>query len=290
MVILQPDSDKQRNTKRMKPALHFYDMAPGVAAFSTTRHGGYSMGNYGEFNINRYCGDSPESVSHNREALCQLLSIGDDRLIMPHQTHGTRIARIGEAFLSLSSKERLQALEATDALMTDLPHVCIGVSTADCIPLLLYDPEHHAICAIHAGWRGTVARIAQQAVTAMQESYATCPLQLLAQIGPGISLTSFEVGQEVYDAFTQADFPMSAIARRYPASDNPQAEKWHIDLPACNRIQLLDAGLSPASIAPSPVCTYQHPDTFFSARRLGILSGRIFTGIMCQTPAACSNP
>ena len=265
----------------MKPELHFYDMAPDVVAFSTTRHGGYSTGRYGEFNINRYCGDDAVAISRNRTALCLLLGISDDCLIMPHQTHQTRVARIDVDFLSLSAEKRLLALEATDALMTDVPQVCIGVSTADCIPLLLYDPEHHAACAIHAGWRGTVARIAQQTVMAMQATYATRPSQLLAQIGPGISLDSFEVGQEVYDAFAQAAFPMSAISRRYPASDSPQTEKWHIDLPACNRLQLLDAGLSPAAIATSPACTYQHADTYFSARRLGINSGRIFTGIMC---------
>ena len=105
----------------MKPELHFYDMAPGVVAFSTTRHGGYSSGRYSEFNINRYCGDDAMAISRNREALCQLLDIDDDRLIMPHQTHQTRVARIDEVFLSQSVAERLQALESTDALMTDLP-------------------------------------------------------------------------------------------------------------------------------------------------------------------------
>lgn len=263
-----------------QPELMQYDMGRGVVAFSTTRRGGYSAGSYAEFNINTYCGDSAEAIGRNRHLLCQWLGTSDDRLLMPHQTHQTRVAKVDADLLALTADERRAALEATDALMTDLTGVCIGVSTADCIPLLLYDPEHRAVCAIHAGWRGTVARIAQQAVAAMTAAYGSRPERLVAQIGPGISLDSFEVGDEVYDAFLSADFDMPAISRRYPAQ-NPSGEhqKWHIDLPECNRRQLLSAGLSPASIADAAICTYRHADTFFSARRLGIRSGRIFTGI-----------
>ena len=264
----------------MKPRLHYYDMGHGVTAFSSTRQGGYSKGSYAEFNINRYCGDDETAIAGNRKALCQLLGIDDRRLIMPHQTHQTRVARIDDAFLALPATEQQEALEGTDALMTDASQVCIGVSTADCIPLLLYDREHHAACAVHAGWRGTVARIARKAVAAMTEAYGTQPSQLVAQIGPGIGLDSFEVGQEVYDAFAAAGFAMQAIGRRYPAGGNPPAEKWHIDLPLCNRQQLMDCGLPPEAIGASPACTYRHHDTYFSARRQGIASGRIFTAII----------
>jgi YfiH family protein len=193
--------------------LHHYDMGADVVAFSTMRRGGCSTDKYASFNINRYCGDSEEHIARNREALCQQLGISNDHLIMPHQTHETRVACIDRHFLSLSAEQRREALEGFDALMTNVEGVCIGVSTADCIPLLLCDTEHGAIAAVHAGWRGTVARIAQKTVEAMTKAYGTRPSQLKAQIGPGISLDSFEVGQEVYDAFRQAGFNMSAISR-----------------------------------------------------------------------------
>lgn len=254
-----------------QPQLDFYDMGPGVTAFSSTRHGGCSKGNYASFNINRYCGDDDNDIRQNREALCRLLHIADDRLIMPHQVHLTKVAKIDEAFLSLTATQRQEALEGVDALMTDLPSVCIGVSTADCIPILLYDPAHHAVCAIHAGWRGTVSRIVEKAVEAMTASYGTQPRHLVAQIGPGIHLDSFEVGDEVYEAFEQAGFDMPAISKK--------GDKWHIDLPECNRLQLITAGLPSQSIQVSPVCTFQHAADYFSARRLGINSGRIFTAI-----------
>ena len=201
-----------------------------------------------------------------------MLGISDDHLIMPHQVHLTKMARIDEAFLLMNAAKRQETLEGVDALMTDLKDVCIGVSTADCIPVLLSDHEHHALCAIHAGWRGTVRRIVEKAVGAMTEAYGTRPQHLTAQIGPGIHRDSFEVGDEVYDAFEQAGFDMSAISIK--------KEKWHIDLPECNRLQLIASGLLPPSIKVSPVCTYQQAADYFSARRLGINSGRIFTGCM----------
>ena len=258
--------------KMTAPRLLYYQLGKGVTAFSTMRQGGYSEGRYGEFNINRYCGDSEDAIRLNREALCRLLDINDDHLLMPHQVHQAEIAMIDEAFLHLSDQERLAKLEGFDAMMTNVAGVCIGVSTADCIPVLLYDPVRHAACAIHAGWRGTVQRIVEKAVSKMAAVYGSCPSDIWAQIGPGISLDSFEVGDEVYDAFYHEGFPMELISRK--------PGKWHIDLPACNRLQLLASGLPANHIAISSVCTFKQADTFFSARRLGISSGRIFTAIM----------
>jgi len=94
----------------------------------------------------------------------------------------------------------------------------------------------------------------------------------VAQIGPGIHLDSFEVGDEVYEAFQQEGFDMSAISVKQ--------EKWHIDLPLCNRLQLIESGLLPQNIKVSPVCTFKQAADYFSARRLGINSGRIFSGIL----------
>ena len=257
-----------------KPVLQYYPLGEGVTAFSSTRQGGYSEGRYGEFNINRYCGDSEESIKRNREALCQLLGIEDHSLLMPHQVHLAEIAVVDREMLTLPTEEILQKLDGIDALMTNEAGVCIGVSTADCIPVLLYDPIQRASCAIHAGWRGTVQRIVEKAVTRMTEVFGSDPKNLIAQIGPGIHLESFEVGDEVYQTFEKEGFPMELISKKY--------EKWHIDLPECNRLQLVAAGIPETHIAVSPVCTFQQSDTFFSARKLSINSGRIFTGILLQ--------
>lgn len=262
-----------------EPRLQDYHLGKGVRAFSSTRKGGYSVGCYGEFNINRFCGDTDEAVRQNREALCQLLDIEDYRLLMPHQIHQTEIAVVDEGFLISPAEEQSAMLDGIDALMTDVARVCIGVSTADCIPVLLYDKWHHAVCAVHAGWRGTVRHMVEKAVTKMTDVYGTRPSDIVAQIGPGIHLDSFEVGDEVYESFAHEGFDMTAIARKYETADEI-GEKWHIDLPECNRLQLMSSGIPTDQIAVSPVCTFMQSDTYFSARRLGISSGRIFNGIM----------
>ena len=258
--------------KSLKPQLTYYDIAEGVTAFSSTRHGGYSKGSHGEFNVNLYCGDDPEAIAANRKALCRLLKIDTDRLVMPHQVHTTGIAQIGRTFFRLSDEVRRHVLEGIDALMTNNPGVCIGVSTADCIPIIIYDPEHRAASVVHSGWRGTVANIAGVAVTSMQMAYHSRPEMLKAVIGPGISLENFEVGDEVYDQFAAAGYRMEQIARRY--------EKWHIDLWECCRLQLIDVGLKAENIEVSGICTYDRVDDYFSARRLGIDSGRILTAVV----------
>lgn len=261
----------------MKPdtaTIRYYDVSPSVTAFSTTRHGGFSHGAHGGFNINRYCGDDEACIDKNLALLASELGVDKANVIMPHQTHGTETRFISRDFLSLGQATQQMILEGVDALMTDVPGVCIGVSTADCIPIIIYDPEHRATAAIHAGWRGTVARIAVKAVTEMRLAYGSRPEALLAVIGPGISLDAFEVGDEVYDEFASAGFDMAAISRR--------EAKWHIDLKECNRLQLVSLGIMPRNIQVSGICTYNNYTDYFSARRLGAQSGRIFTGTIIK--------
>lgn len=257
-----------------QPILSFYNLSQSVTAFSTTRHGGFSQGAYGEFNINRYCGDDEECINRNREALGLTLGISPNAIIMPHQTHGNEVRQIAKDFLALPETVKSMVLEGVDALITDVGNICIGVSTADCIPIIIYDPEHNASAAVHAGWRSTVQLIAQKAVTAMHMAYGSRPDKLMSAIGPGISLDAFEVGDEVYDEFSAAGFDMGAISLR--------KEKWHIDLKECNRRQLVAFGLQPENIAVSPICTFSSSSDYFSARRLGTASGRIYTGIMLK--------
>lgn len=272
-------------TTNVLPQLHYYSFSERVTAFSSTRHGGVGEGRYASFNINHYCGDNLVAIAENRRRLCLLLDIDEAHLVYPHQTHQTEVRQVDAAFLSLSETARARSLEGVDAVMTDQPGLCIGVSTADCIPIIIYDPCHHAAAAVHAGWRGTVAAIVRKTVRVMQEAYGTCPADCQAVVGPGISLARFEVGDEVYAAFSEAGFPMEHIARKYPAPSTEagaRAWKWHLDLPLCNCLQLMDAGVLSEKITMSGICTFDDVENYFSARRLGIQSGRIFTGILLR--------
>lgn len=244
---------------------------PDIFLFSTTRHGGYSEGNYASFNCNGYCGDNEDHVKRNRELLCSLLPDAD-ALIIPHQTHGVTVRVIDEAFVQCDDIQKVDLLEGVDALVANLPGQCLCVSTADCIPVLCYDTRHHAVAAIHAGWRGTLGRIVCHTIQTMRECYGTKGEDVVACIGPGISLDAFEVGDEVYQAFEQAGFQMQAISCR--------KEKWHIDLWEANCLQLISEGVPSSAIELAGICTYSQYEHFFSARRLGIHSGRILSGIM----------
>jgi YfiH family protein len=181
---------------------------------------------------------------------------------------------VDEQFLNLSSTEQSARLDGVDALISPLPDCCLAISTADCVPILLYDTRARVIAAVHAGWRGTVARILTQVLNQMTLLYGTEGKNVKAVIGPSISLQAFEVGDEVYEQFFSANFPMRQIAVRQ--------EKWHIDLWHANRLCLETAGVMPQNITVCGICTHTHHDAYFSARRLGIRSGRIFTGIMLK--------
>jgi len=196
-------------------------------------------------------------------------------VVQPHQVHGCEIREVTDP---LTPRE---ALEGVDALITDVPGVAISVRTADCIPVLLYDPVHRAVAAVHDGWRGTVQRLSQKVIDFMYERYGTNASDLKAVIGPGIGPESFQVGQEVVDAFAEAGFPMDQILKdcgpKVPTEDNPMNGGLHIDLWRANEWLLQESGVE--SIQISGICTYQNNHRFFSARREGLKCGRIINCI-----------
>ena len=235
-----------------------------ISCFSTTRHGGCGEGTYATFNCTHYCGDNSEHVKTNLENLGALLPERPRVFVIPRQTHTTNVRVITD----VPAQEELQDV---DAVVTHLKGFCLCVSTADCVPILIYDKKKQVIAAVHAGWRGTVGRIVEKTLEVMKLHYGTDGKDVIACIGPSISLESFEVGDEVYEAFAEAGFEMERIAKKY--------EKWHLDLWEANRLQLLAHGVLPEHIEVAGICTYQQHEDFFSARRLGIKSGRILSGI-----------
>lgn len=188
------------------------------------------------------------------------LLITPEHILIPRQTHSTNVRWVNT----------FGEVPDTDAVITSEKDLCIAVKTADCIPILIYDVRKHLIAAVHAGWRGTVGRIVEKTLRQM-ESEAE---DLHAIIGPGISEESFEVGDEVYEQFMQADFPMQHLARKYPSRDG---ERWHINLKDANRWLLEQNGVR--GIRVSDVDTMQSP-LYYSARRETINTGRIINGIM----------
>ena len=189
-------------------------------------------------------------------------------VIQGHQVHGSKIAIIDRPDLTR------EELEGYDAFVTDLPGVAIGVRTADCVPILLYDPVHRAIAAVHSGWKGTVLKISKSTISLLGERFGSRPADLQAVIGPAIGPKSFQVGEEVAEKFRDAGFPMETIwTFEGPGDGTPMSGGHHIDLFQANRWILETCGLLPKSIRVHPIDTYRDP-TFFSARREGVQCGR----------------
>ena len=246
-----------------------------IAHFCTTRQGGTSVGNYASFNLSPFSGDDLRAVLNNQSKLAEWLGIDADKIILPFQTHGTEVREISDRFFELADEEKRDYLNGVDAIFTRIPKVCIGVSTADCVPILFYDPTTQVVAAAHAGWRGTCGRIAEKTINALAETYSCHPSDILVTIGPSISAKVYEVGQEVVDNFEDAGFDIPEIVEI-------RNKSIYLDLWKANEQSLLKAGVAAENIEVAGICTFTEHERFFSARRLGIKSGRLLSGIMLK--------
>ena len=194
-------------------------------------------------------------------------------VIQGHQVHGSKVAIIDRPGLTR------EELEGFDAFITNLPGISIGVRTADCVPILLSDPENHVIAAVHSGWKGTVLKVSLVTVERMRECFGTWPEHLHAVIGPCIGSKSFQVGEEVVGQFRDAGFPMPSIwSFQGPGDGSPMSGGHHIDLPLANKWILQECGIPDENIQVCDIDTYRDP-SFFSARREGVQCGRNINAI-----------
>ena len=152
----------ESSNKKIK-LLQFPDLSGycNISHFITTRHGGVSQGNYGSMNPGLYTSDKPDAIKKNREILADKIQLPVNNIITPHQTHQDKILVIDNHFMNLNGEQQTQETNGIDALITSIPKVCISISTADCVPILIYSEDKQVVAAIHAGWRGTVQQIAQ---------------------------------------------------------------------------------------------------------------------------------
>lgn len=209
---------------------------------------------YSGFSICHYVGDTENHISQCRSSLCYCLGIDEQHLIVPRQTHSTNIAVVDKIPFEQ------EKLKETDAVVTGMKGVAIGVNTADCVPVILIDEQVPLIAAVHAGWRGAVADIVPKTIERMRSLSAK---DIKAFIGPSICERCFEVGDEVAERF-----PEFAIKRNYGV-------KPHIDLQGFIMHQLKEAGVE--CVQKSIPCTRCNPEHYFSARAQGINSGRNFS-------------
>ena len=239
-----------------------FDAAGGVVHGFSTRQGGVSSGIWSSLNLGFKRGDDPDRVRENYRRFCAAIGADMDRVVKSHQVHGccVRPVTAADAGVDVCTPAPYEA----DGLITDEPGLCLTVFSADCVPVLLFDPVRRVIAAVHSGWRGTAQAIAAQAVEQMAGEYGCRREDILAAIGPGISQCCFETHDDVPQAMTEA-FGDRAAPFILPA----EGGKFRVDLKGIIRHCLTRAGLRPDHIAVSSHCTACMPEYYWSHRIMG---------------------
>lgn len=241
-------------------------------AFST-RLGGMSQGALSSLNLGIHRGDSPANVLENYRRLGRAVGFSLGDLVFTRQTHTDIVEQVGR-------KDRGQGLfwpvdHERDGLITNEPGVALTVFSADCTPILLYDPVAGAIGAVHSGWRGTAAGIVARAVEKMEKAYGCKPRHIRAAIGPCIGPCCFETHGEV-PAAMEAALGRQAKGAIFPGP----GEKFHVDLKQMNVLWLQNAGVEHIDVCPD--CTCCQKDRFWSHRQVGNARGSLAAVIMLK--------
>ncbi len=223
-----------------------------VNGFST-RLGGVSPFPADDLNLAGFDEDSAANIGENRRRFLDVFG-GDLHLATVWQVHGDSIKVINKKAEIADSDER------ADAVVSNLRGVLAGVKTADCVPILIGDPETGVFAAVHAGWRGTVQSIVKKTVLRMRDLYGAEPQNLICAIGPAASVKNYEIGQNVIEAFTEN---FSESQKYFTPTRDGHAR---VDLHLANRDQLLESAVRGENIYTAPFCTMERPDLFFSYR------------------------
>jgi YfiH family protein len=201
-------------------------------------------------------------VDENRRRFFNAIGDSNPRLYTQHQIHSDRITVLGGNELSHYGTKPGKEPEG-DALVSRETKVWLGIKTADCLPILLGDPTTGAKAAVHAGWKGTLARVVEKTVKLLKRHFQVDPRNLLAALGPAACGECYHVGTDVAGVF-QKEFKDTST---YIAKISQ--EKFRLDVPMANIRQLLDAGLHPANIHSAAYCTMHQNQHFFSHRKEG---------------------
>lgn len=232
-----------------------------------TRNGGVSAGPYESLSFSESVGDLPENVRENLARAAVVLGVEPARLFFLSQVHG-RTAHVVDGGSRRDDVVRTEG----DVLLSADPGVACGVRSADCVPVLVADRRSGAVAAVHAGWRGVVAGAVESAVERLR-ALVGGELDLIAAIGPHISLQAFEVSEDVAAELLRSS-PDPGVVERPPGA------RPHVDLRRIARAKLTALGLAPHAIDDVPGCTVLDRARFFSYRRDGARSGRHLSAIV----------
>ncbi len=233
----------------------------------TTRTGGVSTGEFSAMNFSVDRGDSSKNVLENYGRIAEAFGCRVEDMAASHQTHTTNIRRMtasdkGKGIL------RPRDYSDVDGMVTDEEGLVLVTFYADCVPLYFVDPVHRAIGLAHSGWRGTVGRMGERMVQAMEKHFGSRPEDLYAAVGPSICRDCYEVSEDVAVQFIRMLGEEVAAPGKGPG-------KYQLDLWLANKLILEQAGLPPSHIAVTDICTCHNSDYLFSHRASGGRRGNV---------------
>ena len=234
----------------------------------STRIGGTSKPPFDGLNLALHVGDEDEAVLFNRKKFIQSLGYSVEYIVTPNQIHGEKIFRVEEVDRGRGSKNYSDAIPETDALITNVPDLPLMLCFADCVPVLFADEENRAVGIAHAGWKGTMKKIAAKTFQAMQENFGTTAKNCFVGIAPSIGSCCYEVGEEILDACKKS-FP------NHPELIIEREGKFFLDLWTANKVQLMEVGLPEENIDVAGECTCSKSSWYFSYRAAKGKTGRI---------------
>ncbi|WP_320053692.1 peptidoglycan editing factor PgeF [uncultured Acetobacteroides sp.] len=243
-----------------------------VRTFVTTRIGGEGSEHLATCNIGLSEFEPAAITISNRQKICAALNLDFEKMTFQNQVHSDTITIITSSNAGAGNRVKDQSIPNSDALITETKEITLFAQAADCVPIVLFDTERKVAAAIHAGWRGTVKKIAQQTAEKMIAEFGCNAENILAGIGPSIGHCCYEIGDDVVDA----------VSSNFPNSTNlliPYNNRYHLDLWKTNEVQLEEVGIPPRNIEIARLCTKCNPNLFFSSRYNNGKTGRFGIGI-----------
>ncbi|HGJ64132.1 TPA: peptidoglycan editing factor PgeF [bacterium] len=255
----------------MKIEYHWLDKSFPLICATSTRLGGVSPKPYNTLNLAYHVGDNPKNVMKNRELFCHELGIEASSLVLANQVHGDRVELIEDKLAGCGAYGIDDAIPNTDAMITMSNKVSIGIMTADCVPVMIYDPVKSAIGVAHAGWKSAILMIASKTIKNMNEAFGTNPSDCIVAFGASIKACCYEVGKEIISQF-DAIFGVGRCTK-----DN------NLDLPKAVEFQLIDIGVKKENISSNNVCTACNLGLYYSHRAENGVTGRMMSVMRLTT-------
>ncbi|MDY0213594.1 MAG: peptidoglycan editing factor PgeF [Desulfuromonadaceae bacterium] len=246
--------------------------APSVVAGVTTRNGGISRAPFNSLNLGFNTEDPRHNVEGNLATFTHAFAIVQRQLVLVKQVHGCDIVVVDHKNYDVSHFQDVEA----DAIVTNQPGLMLGITVADCYPVLIFDPQQRVAAAVHVGWRGAAQGIIGATIASMQREFGCTPEVLQVSVGPGISKEFYVVGKEVRDAFRSPE----GSGHWKEISTEVELGEWQVDLRQSCVIQLQEAGIKNSNCDISELCTYKNRDMLFSYRRDKGQTGRQMGYIM----------